>query len=335
MNLFARARNTALGHVATVAGYARGSYRPQVEPASLPFGATVEDRQLGAIRIDGRLSRPDARSLVIIVHGMGGQVTSAYAVRAAHAAVDAGHAALRIHLRGAGGDGADLYHAGLGDDLAQLTRAPELARYERIAILGYSLGGHIALRHAADGPHDPRLVGVAAVCPPIDLDRGTIAIQRFDRRPYQEFVLKSLRQQLGEVRARHPKLVPAIDPAAIRTIRDWDEHVICPRFGFESLASFYRDHTIGPRLAAIEVPTLLVVAERDPMIAFTTVEPWIGSASDAVTVVRKQRGGHVYFPNDVGLLALRGGPMEDEIIGWLGARTLRAVGAASGSPASR
>lgn len=320
MSLVARARNTALGHVATVSGFARGVLRPDPEPAGRAFSTSIDDRALGRVQIDGHLANGDARSLVIVVHGMGGQITSAYAVRAARVAVEAGHAALRLNLRGASGDGADLYHAGLGDDLAQLMRAPDLARYERIAILGYSLGGHITLRHAADGPHDPRLVAVAAVCPPIDLDRGTIAIQRLDRRPYQEFILRSLRKQLVEVRARHPELVPAVDPASIRSIREWDERVICPRFGFPTLEAFYRDHTIGPDLAAIRVPSLVVVAERDPMIAFPTVEPWIGRASEAVTIVRKQRGGHVAFPRDVGLLEERGGPMEEEIVRWLTAR---------------
>lgn len=325
VSLLRRARNTALGHVATVSGFARGMLRPEPEPESEPFAATITDPDLGPITIDGRLSNRDSDTLLIIVHGMGGQVVSPYAVRAAGAAVRAGHAALRIHLRGASGDGADLYHAGLGGDLAQLTRTPELAHYRQIAILGYSLGGHITLRHAADGPHDPRLVATAAVCPPIDLELGTRAIQRIDRRPYQEFVLRSLRKQLREVRARRPDVVPDVAPESIRTIREWDEHVICPRFGFESLASFYRDQAIGPHLPDIRVPTLVVVAERDPMIAFPSVAPWIGAASEAVTVVRKQRGGHVAFPRDVGLLDERGGPMEEEIVRWIGATTRRAA----------
>lgn len=317
MSLLLRARETALGHVATVSGFARGVMRPDPEPVGEPFATTLHDARLGAIPITGHLANGRAETLVVIVHGMGGAITSAYAVRAARAAITAGHAALRINLRGAAGDGADLYHAGLGDDLAQLTRAPELARFGRIAIVGYSLGGHIALRHAADGPHDPRLVAVAAVCPPVDLDRGTLAIQRVDRRPYQEFVLRSLRKQLGEVQARRGDPFPRVDPESIRTIRAWDERVICPRFGFDGLEAFYRDQAVGPRLAGIAVPTLMVVADRDPMIAIDTVTPWLESASDAVTIVRKQRGGHVAFPRDVGLLAPHGGPMEQEIVRWI------------------
>jgi predicted alpha/beta-fold hydrolase len=298
--------------------------RPEPAPAGEPFETSIADPRLGAVPLVGHLANGGAKTVIVIVHGMGGLISSAYAVRAAGAAVLAGHAALRIHLRGAGGDGADVYHAGQGDDLAQLTRAPELVRFERIAIVGYSLGGHIALRHAADGPHDPRLVGIVSVCPPIDLDRGTKAIQRLDRRPYQEFVLRSLRKQLTEVRARRPDLIGDVAPESIRTIRAWDDRVICPRFGFENVDAFYADQTVGPRLPNIRVPTLLVIAEHDPMIAFTTVEPWLAHASSAVTIVRKKRGGHVAFPSDVGLLDARGGPIEPEIVRWIGQQPLRA-----------
>lgn len=320
MSLLTRARETALGHVATVASFARDVLRPEHGPTSEPFSTTIDDPRFGATPLTGELSNGAAKTLVVVVHGMGGSVASPSAVRGARAVVDAGHAALRINLRGAGGDGADLYHAGQGGDLAQLTAVPELARFERIAILGYSMGGHLALRHAADGPHDPRLTAVVAVCPPLDLDRGTLAIQRVDRRVYQEFVLRSLRRQLDEVRARRPDALAALDAATLRTIRDWDERVICPRYGFSSLEAFYRHETVGPRLGAIRVPTLLVVADRDPMIALKTVEPWLRHASDAVTIVRKQRGGHVAFPPDVGLLGARGGAMDDEILSWIAAR---------------
>ena len=341
MSRLARARETALGHLATVSGYARGALRPHPVPASERVELAIEDPSIGALTLVGELSNPEAETLVVIVHGLGGNVTSAYALRAAQAAVDAGFAALRIHMRGAIGDGADLYHAGLGGDLAQVTRAPALARYRSIAILGYSMGGHISLRHAADGPHDPRLACVLAVCPPVDLDRGTLAIQRVDRRPYQEFILRFLRQQLLEVRAKHPERVSDIDTHFIRTIRDWDQHVICPRFGFPHLSAYYDGESVGPRLASVTVPTLVVVADRDPMIALDTVEPWIARVSERVTVVRKRRGGHVAFPPDVGLLQDRGAPMERELMAWISAEVVRVRGpdtivsaASGGTPAA-
>jgi predicted alpha/beta-fold hydrolase len=317
MHSLRRARETTLGHVATVSAHVREVLAPAAAPEGLAITIPIIDRVRGTIPIACHLANGGASKLLVIVHGMGGNVSSPYAVRAAREAVDAGWAALRVHLRGASGDGADVYHAGLGDDVAQIVRSPSLARFEWITVVGYSLGGHIVLRHAADGPHDARLRAIAAVCPPIDLDRGSIAIQRLDRRPYQEYVLRSLRRQLTEVRARHPDAVPEVAASELRTIRDWDERVIAPRFGFASLGAFYTSETVGPKLETIRVPTLLVVADRDPMIALDTSLPWLSRASDAVTVARRRRGGHVSFPRDVGLTTARGEAMEREIVRWL------------------
>ena len=61
-----------------------------------------------------------AGSLIVIVHGIGGNADSPYCVSAARAAVAAGCAAVRISLRGADGNGDDIYHAGLTEDLRAL-----------------------------------------------------------------------------------------------------------------------------------------------------------------------------------------------------------------------
>ena len=61
--------------------------------------------------------------------------------------------------------------AGLTADLEAAIRSPALEGYEHILLLGYSLGGHIALRYACSRPNE-RVRAVAAICSPLDLDRG-------------------------------------------------------------------------------------------------------------------------------------------------------------------
>ena len=68
---------------------------------------------------------------------------------------------------------------------------------------------------------------------------------------------------------------------------------------------------------ARDLRTLVVIADRDPMIAIDSVTPWLPHARPPVTVVRKHRGGHVAFPDDVGLMGDRGGPIEPEILRWI------------------
>ncbi|MDX1504009.1 MAG: alpha/beta hydrolase, partial [Thermoanaerobaculia bacterium] len=82
--------------------------------------------------------------LLVVVHGLGGCAESFYARRAAAAAEGAGVGCLRLNLRGADERGEDIYHAGLWSDLAAVVESPAFDGYERLLVLGYSLGGHLA-----------------------------------------------------------------------------------------------------------------------------------------------------------------------------------------------
>lgn len=337
--MIARALRRELhGHYWTFGSFVRGMVRPLRAPIDVPFLAHLEDPISGAIDVTGRLAIPDgARDVVVVVHGLGGGVTSRYMLLAASAALEAGMACLRLHMRGADLQGADFYHAGLTHDLEAALASEQLARFERIFVLGYSLGGHVTLRWASEpARRDPRVRAIAAICPPIDLARGVRAIQRFDRRPYQFHVLRGLKDHYAAVAARHGERsrlapVPTADVRRIRTILDWDEQVIAPRYGFRTADHYYAEAGVGPHLRSITIPTLLIAAEADPMIPDTTVRPSLDLASESVRVVWTGRGGHVGFPDDL-VLGLRpvspdesaesalGTGIEREVIDWLASR---------------
>ena len=146
----------------------------------------------GPVPLTGWLSEFDpCRELAVIVHGLGGDSERAYVLEAAHAAAADGLSSLRLNLRGADRRGPDFYHAGLTTDLQAVLMSPELALYERIFFLGFSLGGHMVLRFAIES-EAPRFVSVAAICAPLDLDAAAVAIDRPDCWAYRRQVLASL-----------------------------------------------------------------------------------------------------------------------------------------------
>src|SRR6185436_15956713 len=134
--------NDLLSHLWTLGPRLAHAVRPPRVPDSLPWETVVQDPQVGPVRLTGRLRELPGDELLVLVHGLGGSSTSVYMLQGAEAAEAAGLSCLRVNLRGADRLGEDFYHAGLTADLHGAVASPEVARYRRIYVLGYSLGGH-------------------------------------------------------------------------------------------------------------------------------------------------------------------------------------------------
>lgn len=316
------------GHFWTVAPWLFHTIRPAPQPPTSLFSVRVADPKAGAARLSGRMRHlREVKSLLVVVHGLGGSAESHYMRNAAAAAERAGLACLRLNLRGAGGGGADFYHAGLYEDLRAAIASPELARYERVFVLGYSIGGHIALRYAASGEVEPRVRAVAAVCPPIDLERSATAIDAPGRWLYRRHVLAGLKEMYVDVASRRAVPVPVREALSIGKIRAWDARIVAPRFGFQSAEHYYREESAAPRLGDLGVPTLLIAAEADPMVPADTLRPGLESALAGASLTAPPKldvrwlplGGHVGFPTAVslGFEALSGGGLEPQLVAWL------------------
>lgn len=309
-----------LGHAWTVAPFLLKAVTPARPPASRHFVQTVADDLRGSIRVTGRLTTElGSGSLLMVVHGMGGNAMAPYVVRPALVAHARGVASLRLNLRGADRRGEDFYHAGLTSDLHALVASAELARFERIYMLGFSLGGHIVLRFGAETT-DARVRAVAAVCPPVDLARGARAIDEPHRVLYRRKLLYNLKEVYREVARRHEVPVPRDEAESIDRIWTWDDRVVAPRFGFASAADYYERVSVGPLLDSTRVPTLVVQATRDPMILADTVRPHL-ERSSRVTTVWVDRGGHIGFPRDLDL-GMPGDPgIDEQVLAWMLAQT--------------
>ncbi len=210
-------------------------------------------------------------------------------------------------MRGSTGDGEDLYHAGLDSDLAHVLRDPSLAGYDRVMVLGYSLGGHLTLRHALQP--DDRVTAVAAISAPLDLRSTCDAMDRRRSWLYRMHVLRALKQGYRQVAERRDVPTPPSEVARVRLIRDWDRLTVVPRFGFEDVDDYYRRASVGTRLHDLQVPSLYVGMRHDPMVTRSTVEPSLASATTAPRLQARWlgEGGHVAAP----------GSWEDDALDWL------------------
>jgi predicted alpha/beta-fold hydrolase len=294
--VFNQLKKRIAGHAWTIAPTLRHRIFPRRAPEAAPWSMTVDDPDVGAVEVYGRYRRrADSDTLVVIVHGLGGHSDSPYAVDAAISVEQAGHSCLRLSLRGAQSTGEDLYHSGLTDDLQAALGDPKFADYDNLLVIGFSLGGHIALRTAVEGA-DRRLRAVAAVCPPLDLKAVQGWLDAPARKIYREYILRELRQMYVPIARRGRAPTPLERVQGVKTLREWDALTVAPRFGFHDADDYYAKMSVGPHLHNLSVPALLVASPHDPMIPAHSIAPLVEAPHKNLELCWVDDGGHVFFP---------------------------------------
>lgn len=315
-NFTACAKSIA-GHLWTAMPPLAEALRPARSVSGTPLQTRLNDPVVGPIDIRAALDDvPTSESLVVIVHGIGGTADSHYCVSAARAAVAAGCSAIRISLRGADGNGDDIYHAGLTADLETLLACPRLRRYRRVFLLGYSLGGNIALRAAID-QIDPRLAGVVAICPPLDL---RAAMENFDRRRFwlhKRLMNGRANRSYAVVERRGRAHTSVRELRRARTCAEWNQMTIVPRFRFRDANHYYDEACVARHWRRLCVPALIAYSVYDPIVSHDSIRRKLAGAPGNVYVWPLDAGGHIHFPRNIDLGESAALGLENQSIAWL------------------
>ena len=172
--------------------------------------------------------------------------------------------------------------------LAVSELSPGIAQ-QGIVIVGFSLGGAIALR-LAQAPCLPRVVkAVVAVSAPLDLVATAERIARSRNRFYERWLLRRLKQETAPLwRDGLADVRVAVQGA--RHIRDFDDALTAKEAGFRDAADYYESCSPSRGMEALRVPTLLIHADDDPW-----VPPPAVAERPPLRVVVTRGGGHVGF----------------------------------------
>lgn len=249
--------------------------------------------------VDSRpVSWVDGDPAVILIHGLAGCARSPYVVRVAARLYRAGYRVVRMNLRGAGsgfGAARQIYHAGRTEDLRAV--CSWLARRtpgSPIGLIGFSLGGNLALKLAAEAVDRPveGLSCVLAASPPIDLEKCAQYIGRSVGRLYDRNFVRLLRRQIAQLHRQFPEL-GAVDLERVRTLYDFDDAYTARRNGFGGAADYYQRSSCGPLISRIRLPGLVVHARDDPFIPAEPFESIVFPPGLALELM--PHGGHLGF----------------------------------------
>ncbi len=240
-----------------------------------------------------------ARLTVILIHGLEGSSDSRYMRGIATRAFREGMNVVRMNMRNCCDSEAltpTLYHSGLSADVGAVARHFQ-ARYglESIALVGYSMGGNLALKLAGEWGKRPPLMAVAAVCPVIDLAAGADALHQPANRLYEARFLRGLMRRFRRKAALFPGIYRAAGIGPIRSIREFDDKIVAPYCGFRDADDYYFRAASARVVHRIAIPALILCAQDDPFIRLFPETRARLRANPHIVFVETRHGGHCAF----------------------------------------
>ena len=160
---------------------------------------------------------------------------------------------------------------------------------------GFSLGASVLLNLLAQHG-DCGIQAAVAVSTPFDLDACASNIDSGRRvaSVYLRNFLPTMKAKALVKAEQFPRLLDARKVAAVRTIREYDELVTAPLYGFRDAADYYEKCSSAPQLERITVPTLLISAGDDPLAPAAHLPAGV-HRMPAMHALLTRTGGHVGF----------------------------------------
>jgi predicted alpha/beta-fold hydrolase len=255
--------------------YLRGGHAQTILAAILP-------RRLPLVFTRERLELPDgdfldldwARAghprIAIISHGLEGRTSDDYIRGMASALNAAGWDALAWNFRGCSGEPNRLprfYHSGETGDLgAVIGRAA--VEYQRIALVGFSLGGNMTLKYLGEPGVHPAVAAAVGISVPVDLASSARVLDQHWANGI--YLGRFMRKLTAKVRAKalcFPEALLPVPDGCVPTFALFDGRYTAPLHGFRDADDYWRRSSSRQYLPRITVPTLLINARNDPFLA--------------------------------------------------------------------
>lgn len=240
-----------------------------------------------------------SRLTLVLLHGLEGSSDSRYIRGIATRAWAAGMNVVRMNMRNCCNSEAltpTLYHSGRSADVGAVVEYfAALHGLQRVALVGYSMGGNLMLKLAGEWSNRAPLAAVATVCPVIDLAPSADALHEPANRAYERHFLRNLMRRIGRKAELFPEIYRLAGLGPVRSIREFDDKVVAPYCGFRDADDYYYRVASARVVDRIAVPTLILCAQDDPFIRLLPETRALLLANPQITFVETRKGGHCAF----------------------------------------
>ncbi len=282
-------------HLLTIAG---NFWRREIDSKRFPAVRKLYriDARTTIVAFEHQPENP--RGQIVVVHGLEGSADAGYIASFSQQALTRGFGVHRVNLRTCGGTEElceTMYHSGLTSDTRQIIQQIRERTGQPAFLLGFSLGGNMALKLAGELGETTVLSGVCAVSAPIDLAACVRTLDKPSNFLYARRFLDRLRSRVRRKSRLTPHLYDGKGLDEVKTIWEFDDRFTAPLFGFGTAANYYATQSAVHFLDAIRIPALAIHSQDDPLVPFEVYHHRAFQTNPALTLIAPKYGGHLGF----------------------------------------
>ena len=237
--------------------------------------------------------------LVLLLHGLEGNSESRYMQNMAHHFILEKWDAILMNHRSCSGEDNRLfscYHSGKSDDLNSiLSYITDTYTYKTIVVIGFSLGGNVALKYLGESWKKPEeLKACISISPPIDLGACGLALNSSKNWVYAKTFLKTMRVKLKNKLEKYPEYNTG-QLSRVKNLHDFDNEYTGPAHNFGDAQGYYDTCSSKYVIHNITIPTLILLARNDSFMGQSCYPEDVVSQLEHVYLETPKHGGHVGF----------------------------------------
>ncbi len=254
--------------------------------------------------MDLDLSTQNNSTVAIILHGLEGDAKRPYMLGMGKAMQSIEMDTLHVNLRGCSGEPNRLlksYHSGSTDDLqAVIDYVISAFHYQRIVLIGFSLGGNIVLKYTGEQATDihPDIKAAIGISAPVDLTSCANAMGQRKNFLYMRRFLNNLRVKIDIKKDMLPSDMDYEQLMSAKNFHEFDHWFTARVNGFDSAAHYWETCSSKPVLSQVAIPTLLLNAQDDTFLGADCYPADIAQDHTLFHFMAPQYGGHVGFSGD-------------------------------------
>jgi uncharacterized protein len=286
-------------HLMTIAAHLWRRHFPKLPAGEIRLFATEPGTRVRAIC--NWQKTPREHPTLVLLHGLEGSSESGYMLGTAERAWLAGFNVVRLNQRNCGGSELltdTLYHSGLSGDIrAVLLELIAKDRLPELFAAGFSMGGNLVLKMAGEigGDAPEEIKGFVAIAPALNLAACAEALAEPSNFIYERHFVRRLKARIRRKAVLFPGKYRLNGLHKIRSVREYDDVLTAPHSGFIDASDYYARSSAGQFLAKIARPTLILAAEDDPFVPFSSIAAAVHACNPRIELFSTQHGGHCAF----------------------------------------